>query len=57
MSLSIFVAHGTGDRVTPIDDPSRKSVPRLKELAYDVTCREYDGGHRAPLPIIREAFE
>ena len=41
----------------PLDDTSRKIVPRLKELACELTYREYDGGHRAPLAIVREAFE
>ena len=40
-----------------INDTSRKTAPRLKELAYDVTSREDDGGHRAPLAIVRETFE
>ena len=41
----------------PIDDTSRKFVPKLKGLGYDVTYREYDGGHGAPPAIVREAFE
>jgi predicted esterase len=41
----------------PIDDTSRKFVPRLKGLGYDVTYREYEGGHGAPAPVVREAFE
>jgi phospholipase/carboxylesterase len=53
----VFIAHGTRDPVMPIDDTSRKFVPRLKGLGYDVTYREYDGGHAAPAPIVREAFE
>jgi len=53
----VFIAHGTNDRTMPIDDTSRKFVPRLKNLGYDVTYREYEGGHGAPPPIVREAFE
>lgn len=53
----MFIAHGTADRTMPIDDTSRKFVPRLRGLGYDVTYREYDGGHTAPPAVVREAFE
>jgi phospholipase/carboxylesterase len=53
----IFIAHGLSDRTMPIDDTSRKFVPRLKNLGYDVTYREYDGGHGAPAPLVHDAFE
>jgi hypothetical protein len=41
----IFISHGVSDTTMPIDDTSRKFVPRLKGLGYDVTYREYEGGH------------
>jgi phospholipase/carboxylesterase len=53
----IFIAHGTRDPVMPIDDTSRKFVPRLQRLGYDVTYREYDGTHGAPPEIITAGFE
>src|SRR5262245_36627212 len=53
----IFISHGVNDTTMPIDDTSRKFVPRLKGLGYDVTYREYEGGHGAPPAIVREAFE
>ena len=53
----IFISHGVSDRVMPIDDTSRKFVPRLKRLGYDVTYREYEGGHGVPAPIVHEGFE
>ena len=53
----LFISHGLSDTTMPIDDTSRKFVPRLKGLGYDVTYREYEGGHGAPAPIVREAFE
>lgn len=53
----IFISHGTADQVMPIDDTSRKFVPKLKSLGYDVTYREYDGRHTPSAPIVREAFE
>lgn len=56
-SPRIFVAHGAADPVMPIDDTSRRFVPRLKRLGYDVTYREYDGGHAVPAGIVREGFD
>jgi len=53
----VFIAHGTNDRTMPIDDTSRKFVPKLKGLGYDVTYREYEGGHGSPPAIVRESFD
>jgi phospholipase/carboxylesterase len=53
----IFISHGTADQVMPIDVTSRRFVPRLKSLGYDVTYREYDGRHAPSPPIVHEAFE
>ena len=52
----IFISHGTSDPVMPIDETSRKFVPALKKLGYDVTFQEYEGGHSVPASIVREAF-
>jgi phospholipase/carboxylesterase len=53
----LFITHGTNDSVMPIDDTSRRIVGKLKQLGYHVTYREFDGGHRVPPEIVREAFE
>jgi phospholipase/carboxylesterase len=53
----LFIAHGTQDSQMPIDITSRRLVPELKTEGYDVTYREYDGGHGAPRNLVREAFE
>jgi phospholipase/carboxylesterase len=53
----IFIAHGTQDTQMPIDYTSRRFVPQAKADGYEVTYREYDGGHGAPRPLMREAFE
>lgn len=53
----IFVAHGTRDRVLPIDFTSRLMVPRLRDAGYDVTYREFDGVHTVPKAIARDALE
>src|SRR4029453_9556978 len=53
----IFISHGVSDPIMPIDDTSRKFVPRLKGLGYDVNYREYEGRLAPSPPIVREAFE
>lgn len=50
----IFVSHGTADEILPIDRCSRVIVPKLKRQGYDVTFRQFDGGHDIPLPVARE---
>jgi phospholipase/carboxylesterase len=50
-----FVSHGTGDEVLPIDRTSRRLVPALRGAGYDVTYREFDGGHVVPEQYRTEA--
>jgi predicted esterase len=52
----IFISHGTDDGVMPIDDTSRRFVPRLQALEYDVTYREFEGRHTLPPEIRRAAM-
>jgi phospholipase/carboxylesterase len=53
----LFISHGLSDPIMPIDVTSRRFVPRLKNLGYDVTYREYEGRHGVTPAIVREAFE
>jgi phospholipase/carboxylesterase len=53
----IFVSHGTADNVMPIDETSRRFVPRLRRLGYDVTYKEYDGRHAVPPEVVSEGFD
>ena len=41
----IFIAHGTRDRILPIDQTSRRLVPQLEADGYRVRFEEFDGGH------------
>ncbi len=43
--------------VMPIDITSRRFVPTLRELGYDVRYRQYDGRHQLPPDSARHAFE
>lgn len=53
----IFLAHGTQDRAMPIDRTGRRFAAELKDQQYDLTYREYEGPHGAPLDVVTEAFE
>lgn len=53
----VFVSHGTGDTILPIDRCSRAIVARLQKRGYDVTYREFDGGHEVPAAIAREGMQ
>ena len=53
----MFVSHGTADRVLPIDRCSRRLVPRLRSLAYDVAYEEFTGGHDVPQAIRERAAD
>lgn len=52
----IFIAHGVNDTQMPIDRTARRFVPQLQGEGYDVTYREYDGGHGTPPAIMHEGF-
>ena len=53
----IFVSHGTRDGWLPIDLCSRRIVPDLERMGYEVRYREFDGPHVVPPGIGREAIE
>jgi phospholipase/carboxylesterase len=53
----LFISHGTADEILPIDVTSRRLVPMLEREQYSVTYREFDGPHRVPPEIAREALE
>jgi predicted esterase len=53
----IFVSHGDRDNVLPIDRTSRRLVPLLNREGYNVTYREFRGGHAVPPEITEEAIE
>jgi nucleoid-associated protein YgaU len=41
--------------VLPIDQCSRRIVPRLRQASYDVTYQEFDGPHTVPPEIAQTA--
>lgn len=54
---SIYVSHGVGDKVLPIESCSRRLVPALRRGGYRVDYREFAGGHTVPGPVARAAVK
>jgi predicted esterase len=53
----VYIAHGTRDAVFPIDASSRLLVPYLRELGYQVSYSEFEGGHELPAAVAADAVE
>jgi phospholipase/carboxylesterase len=51
-----FVSHGTSDSILPIDRCGRAIVSGLRKRGYDVTFREFDGGHEVPADVARDGM-
>ena len=56
-SPRIYISHGTGDRVLPIDRCSRRLVPELSRAGYDVRYNEFEGPHTVPAEVVRDALD
>jgi poly(3-hydroxybutyrate) depolymerase len=52
----IFMVHGTRDQQMPIELSAHPFAAALRQEGYDVTYREYDGGHATPPEYVRQAF-
>ena len=53
----VFVSHGTGDPVLSVAASRERIVPVLRDAGYDVTYREFEGGHTVPAPVFDEALD
>lgn len=51
-----FISHGTADPILPIDQSSHVIVRSLRKRGYDVTFREFEGGHEIPADIARDSM-
>lgn len=51
----VYVSHGVHDDILPIRHCSRRIVPKLQQLHYDVLYREFDGPHILPDGVRDEA--
>lgn len=55
-SPGIWISHGTEDTILPVRQSRDLIVPALREAGYDVTYREFEGGHQVPPAIARDAL-
>ena len=51
-----YISHGRSDEILPIDRCSRVIVPRLQRRGYEVTYKEFDGGHAMTPDVVREGL-
>lgn len=53
----VFISHGKKDRVIPLSVPETSIVPTLRQVGFDVTFTEFDGGHEIPSAIMTQALD
>ena len=53
----LFVSHGMGDQVLPIDSCGRRIASLLRQSGYDLTYHEFDGPHTVPSEIANAAVD
>ena len=54
---AVFVSHGDADEVLPVERTSRRIVRVLRDEGYDVTYREFAGGHAVPHEVAVAAVD
>ena len=53
----VYVSHGTGDAVLPIERCGRRVVRLLSDAGYDVRYDEFDGPHVVPPDVVGAALD
>eukprot|EP00897_Mesotaenium_endlicherianum_P009309 jgi/Mesen1/8406/ME000469S07758 len=56
-SPDVFISHGKRDTILHIDRCSRQLVPKLKKCGYNLTYREFAGGHSVPVEVASQAID
>ncbi len=54
---AVFITHGDNDPILPFEVTSQRIVPALRRTGYDVTLKQFVGGHTIPAELAREAFQ
>ena len=52
----IWISHGTGDRVLPVERCGRRVARELSDAGYDVSYDEFDGGHVVTPDLVEAAL-
>jgi phospholipase/carboxylesterase len=53
----VWMSHGTGDRVLPVDRCGRRVARQLTGAGYDLVYEEFDGGHVVPPRLLDAALD
>jgi phospholipase/carboxylesterase len=51
-----FISHGTADPILPFEQCGRAIASDLKRQRYDVTFREFNGGHEIPADVAAQGM-
>jgi phospholipase/carboxylesterase len=54
---AVYITHGDNDPILPFEVTSQRIIPALKRTGYDVTLKQFVGGHTVPSDLAREAFQ
>ena len=54
---AIYISHGLNDPILPIATVRDLIVPNFEQAGYEVTYREFDGGHQIPDAVAEEALD
>lgn len=54
---AVYITHGDNDPILPFEVTSQRIIPALKRTGYDVTLKQFVGGHTVPPELAREAFQ
>lgn len=53
----VFISHGTRDPILSFSGTQGQIVPLLQQAGYDVTFRQFDGGHEVPAEVATAALD
>lgn len=53
----VFISHGTEDTILPFERCGQRLAGELKRRGYDVTFKDFRGGHAIPPDVGRAAFD
>ena len=54
---AVYITHGDNDPILPFEVTSQRIVPALRRTGYEVTLKQFVGGHTVPADLAREAFQ
>ena len=52
----VYITHGDADQILPYEETSERIVVALKRAGYQVTLKQFAGGHTVPPDLAIEAF-